>query len=138
MLGALAGCATISESNEQMLTVRTIADNREVSGVGCVLSNDAGRWFVTAPGRVLVRKSAGSLWIDCRKAGAVFGQDRVESKANSSVIIGNAVLTLGAGYLLDKRTGAGFDYPDTLTVLMQRSSARHAEESDEHAGNSVH
>ncbi len=43
LLSALGGCATISESNQQSLMVRTIHDNREVSGTDCVLTNTAGR-----------------------------------------------------------------------------------------------
>ena len=35
--------------------------------------------------------------------------------------MGNVVLTAGIGYLVDKRTGIGFDYPNTLTVLMRRT-----------------
>jgi hypothetical protein len=126
LLAALGGCATISESNQQVLMVQTIQDNREITGIGCVLTNDAGRWFVTTPGRVMVQKSAGKLWIDCRKVGASSGQDVVVSKANASALVGNVVLTAGLGYLLDKRTGAGFDYPETLTVIMRRSG-RNAE-----------
>ena len=121
-LGALllvGGCATITSSNQQVLMVHTIQDNREITGVGCVLTNDAGRWFVTSPGRVTVQKSAGNLWIDCRRPGGSIGQDMVASKASTGATVGNVVLTAGLGYLLDKRTGAGFDYPETLTVLMR-------------------
>ncbi|MDQ1919556.1 hypothetical protein [Massilia pseudoviolaceinigra] len=121
LLAALGGCATISESNQQTLMVRTIADNREIGGAGCVLTNDKGRWFVTSPGHVTVQKSAGNLFVDCKKDGVSAGQDVVASRANASATVGNAVLTAGLGYLLDKRTGAGFDYPETLTVLMRRT-----------------
>lgn len=124
-LAALAGCATISESKQQVLMVHTVLDNREIGGVGCVLTNDAGRWFVTSPGRVVVQKSAGNLFVDCRKGAASSGQDVVASRANTSALVGN-VATAGLGYLLDKRTGAGFDYPETLTVIM-RGSARAGE-----------
>lgn len=119
LLAALAGCATVSESLDQQVTVRTIENNREIVAVGCVLTNDAGRWFVMAPGRVTIRKSAGNLFVDCKKGSASAGQERFASRANNTATIGNAVATAGLGYLLDKRTGAGFDYPDTLTVLMR-------------------
>ncbi|MDQ1815188.1 hypothetical protein RBA41_17965 [Massilia sp. CCM 9210] len=139
LLAALGGCATISESNQQTLMVRTIADNREIGGAGCVLTNDKGRWFVTSPGHVTVQKSAGNLFVDCKKDGVSAGQDVVASRANASATVGNAVLTAGLGYLLDKRTGAGFDYPETLTVLMRRTGApdyRHA--PPETAGTALH
>ena len=135
-LGVLGGCATISESTQQVLMVRTIQDNREVTGVGCVLTNDAGRWFVTTPGRVAVQKSAGNLWVDCKKGVVSAGQDVVASKANTSAVVGNAVLTAGLGYLLDKRTGAGFDYPETLTVMLRRTG-RSADSDPEETGANV-
>ncbi len=142
LLAALActvgGCATVTESNQQLLTVRTIQENRELGGAGCVLSNDAGRWFVTSPGRVTVQKSAGNLYIDCKVPGVAAGQDMVASKANTSVLIGNAVTSAGLGYLLDRRTGAGFDYPETLTVLMKRTGAEAAEAREPAVGTPVY
>lgn len=139
MLAALSGCATISESNQQTLMVHTVQDNREIGGAGCVLTNDAGRWFVTTPGHVTVQKSAGNLFVDCKKAGVSAGQDMVASKANTSATVGNAVLTAGLGYLLDKRTGAGFDYPETLTILMRRTGERdYRNDPPEAAGSALH
>ena len=117
LLASLAGCATVSEPHDQEVIVRTIENNREIVAVGCVLTNDAGRWFLMAPGRVTVRKSAGNLFVDCKKGTTSAGQERFASRANNTATIGNAVATAGLGYLLDKSTGAGFTDPDTLTVL---------------------
>lgn len=122
LCSALLGCATVSQSPTQTLTVRTILEHREVAGVGCVVTNDAGRWFVTSPGRVTVRRSVGNLFVDCKRSterGDIAAQERFGSRANNSVTIGNVVTTGGLGYLLDKKTGAGWDYPDTLTVIMK-------------------
>lgn len=130
MLAALAGCATVIDSHTQDLMVRTIQDNREIGGVGCVLTNDAGRWFVMTPGHVTVTKSAGNMFVDCKKGNISVGQERFASRANATATIGNAVTTAGLGYLLDKRTGAGFDYPDTLTVLM-RGTGRQPQNSQD-------
>lgn len=118
LAAAAAGCATVSEPFEQEVIVRTIQDSREIVAVGCVLSNDAGRWFMMAPGRVTLRRSAGNLFVDCKKGTVSAGQERFASRPNNSAMIGNVVTTAGLGYLLDKQTGAGWDYPDTLTVLM--------------------
>ena len=117
---ALSGCATLTESTEQEVAVRAILDYREISGIGCILSNDAGRWFVTAPGRVTIRKSKGDLVIDCNKDGVGSAAEVVASRFGTGKLIGNAVVSGGLGYLVDRHTGAGFDYPLTLTVLMQR------------------
>jgi hypothetical protein len=137
-LAALGGCATISEPDQQVVLVQTIQDNREVAGVGCVLTNDAGRWFVTTPGRVSVRMSAGKLWVDCKRSGHGVGQDVVDSRANAGALMGNVVLTAGLGYLVDKRTGNGFEYPETLTVLMRHPDVYMEPAVDEVAANAIY
>ena len=138
LLAMLGGCATITESSQQVLLVQTIQDNHEISGVGCVLTNEAGRWFVTTPGRVTVQKSPGKLWVDCRNGPAAAGQDVVQSKSNTVTLIGNVVTTAGLGYFVDKRTGAGYDYPDTLTVIMHRPNGVVVPDGGDTRGNVVY
>ena len=116
---ALQGCATLTGSNQQQVAVHAILDYREVSGVGCVLSNPAGRWFVTAPGLVTIRKSDGQLAIDCKKDGVGAAREVVASRFGTGELIGNAVVSAGMGYFVDRRSGAGFDYPATLTVMLR-------------------
>lgn len=120
MLGmaALAGCATITESSEQYVMVVTVLDHQQVGGIGCVLANDAGRWFVTSPGRTQIKKSTKPLVVDCRKDD-VWAYDEIGPRQNASRW-GNILLTAGAGQLIDRQTGAGFDYPQVLTVVLQR------------------
>ena len=120
LLTGLAGCATMTGSTEQMVLVQTIQDNRELTGAGCILSNDVGKWFVTTPGRITIRKSQEPLKVDCRKHGspAIATDDHIDPKLNGSVW-GNVILTLGVGYFVDRNTGAGFDYPSILTIVMQ-------------------
>jgi len=113
-----AGCASLTESTQQNVLVQTVLDHREIGGVGCVLYNDVGKWFVTTPARVTLRKSAAPLRIDCRKEGAAWAYEKVDSKANGN-LWGNVILTAGVGYVIDRNTGAGYDYPSTLTVLMR-------------------
>jgi hypothetical protein len=122
-LFAMAGCASLTESNQQSVMVQTVLDHREIAGVGCVLYNDVGKWFVTTPGRVMLRKSAGPLRIDCQKDGKGWAYEKVDSKADGN-LWGNVVLTAGVGYFIDKNTGAGYDYPATLTVVMQPAQDR--------------
>lgn len=116
-LAMLAGCASLTEKTEQSVMVQTVLDHREIAGIGCVLYNDAGKWFVTTPGRVTLRKSAGPLRIDCQRAEKGWAYERVESRADGN-LWGNLVLTAGLGVLVDRSTGAGYDYPSTLTVVM--------------------
>lgn len=122
-LAALSGCATLTDSDQQVLVLQTIQDQREITGVGCVLTNDAGRWFATSPGRVRIRKSAGDLTVDCKKQGAGSGNEVVASRFGTAKLIGNVVASAGLGYFVDRHSGAGFDYPATLTVMMQGAPA---------------
>ncbi len=115
---ALTGCASISGEKLQPLSVTTVMDNKEVSGVGCTLSNDAGSWFITSPGSTTVHKSTGDLVIDCKRD-SVAGNTRVVSKSNGAVW-GNILLGGGIGYIIDRNTGAGFDYPATVTVMLRQ------------------
>ena len=120
LLFGLGGCATLTGNTDQMVLVQTIQDNRELTGAGCILSNDVGKWFVTTPGRITIRKSQEPLKVDCRKHGspAIATDDHIDPKLNGSVW-GNVILTLGVGYFVDRNTGAGFDYPSILTIVMQ-------------------
>jgi len=123
LLALLSGCASLTESTQQNVLVQTVLDHREIAGVGCVLYNDAGKWFVTTPARVTLRKSSGPLRIDCQKEGAGWAYEKVDSKADGN-LWGNVVLTAGVGYFIDKNTGAGYDYPATLTVVMHADVQR--------------
>jgi hypothetical protein len=117
LLALMAGCASLTETTQQNVLVQTVLDHREIAGVGCVLYNDVGKWFVTTPARVTLRKSAGPLRVDCQKDGAGWAYEKIDPKVNGN-LWGNVVLTAGVGYFIDKNTGAGYDYPATLTVVM--------------------
>ncbi|OBV40631.1 hypothetical protein [Janthinobacterium psychrotolerans] len=121
LLSGLAGCATMTGSTEQMVLVQTILDNRQLAGAGCILSNDMGKWFVTTPGRIMIRKSREPLKVDCKKSGspAVVMDDSFDATVNGGSAWSNVIFTLGVGYFVDRDTGAAYDYPSTLTVIMQ-------------------
>lgn len=118
-LALLAGCGTLTESPSQRVLVQTVLDHREVAGVGCILQNDAGKWFVTTPARVAIRKSKGQLRVDCRLDNAAWADEKINSRQNST-LWGNIALTAGLGIVVDRNTGQGFDYPDVLTVELRR------------------
>ena len=121
LLTGLAGCATMTGSTEQMVLVQTIFDNRQLAGAGCILSNDMGKWFVTTPGRIMIRKSQAPLKVDCKKSGspAVVMDNQFDATVNGGSAWSNVIFTLGVGYFVDRDTGAAYDYPSTLTVIMQ-------------------
>jgi hypothetical protein len=120
----LGGCATVSESPQQQLELHAVLDYREVGGVGCILSNDTGRWFVVAPGRVTVTRSTRPLHVSCKKEGAGMARESVRSRADVAGLMGNVVISAGVGHLVDRYTGAGFSYPAKLTVLMEPVPSR--------------
>jgi hypothetical protein len=115
---ALTGCASISGEKMQPITVQALHDNKEIAGAGCTLTNDAGSWFLTTPGSVTVHKSTGDLAIDCKKDD-VYGRQTLVSKSNGAVW-GNILIGGGVGYIIDRNTGAGFDYPATTTIVMRK------------------
>jgi hypothetical protein len=118
----LGGCATLSESNQQRLTVQTVLDNREAFGTGCLLTNDAGRWFVTAPGQVTITRSAAPLTVECSRQAGAMGRALVASRVDAGQLVGNPVT--GIAYLVDRQAGAAYAYPSPLTVLMRKGEAR--------------
>ena len=121
LLVICAGCATLTESNQQQLLVQTIQDHREVAGAGCLLSNDVGRWFVTTPARVFVRKSVAPLRVDCKLDDVGAAGESIASKPNVSHWH-NLAWTAGLGNEIDRDTGAGFDYPATLIVILRKNN----------------
>jgi hypothetical protein len=123
-LAALGGCATLTEdSTDQLLEIHVVQDHREIAGVGCVLSNKLGRWFVLAPGRVTVARHALPLTVDCAREGVGRSVQLAPSRYDPHDLIGNVLATGGAGYVVDRYTGAGFGYPPVLTVVIPKPQA---------------
>lgn len=123
LLSTAAGCATLSDSTQQQLEVHTILDKREIAGIGCVLSNDMGRWFVVTPGRVTVERSSTPLQVDCGRADTGSAREEVASRFATDKLLGNVAISAGLGYYVDRHSGAGFAYPAMLTVLMHTPQA---------------
>ncbi|HQT25555.1 MAG TPA: hypothetical protein PLK99_03030 [Burkholderiales bacterium] len=117
---AVTGCASITESKLQPVSVQTVEGGKEVAGAGCTLTNDVGKWFVTTPGSVTIHKSTDDLSVDCTKQSEK-GHEKIVSKANGGVW-GNILVGGGIGYVVDRNTGAGFDYPTNITVVLHNLS----------------
>ena len=123
----LGGCATVSDAPlQQQVELHAVLDYQEVGGVGCLLSNNLGRWFVVAPGRVTIARSAEPLVVSCKKAGMGMGQEAFGSRPDAMSLMGNVVISAGMGIAVDRYSGASWSYPANLTVLM--TPARSAEE----------
>ena len=124
VLASMTGCATMGDAPTQQLEVRAVLDYREIGGVGCILSNDAGRWYVIAPGRVTVMRDKGPLSISCKKRDVATAAETVQARLDTGNLVGNLVTTAGIGQLVDRYSGAGYGYPATLVVLMQPAERR--------------
>lgn len=124
----LAGCVITPTSTTQQLELHTILGHREVAGVGCVLSNSAGRWFVVAPGRVTVERTRDPLTVDCAREGTGSAREQVAARADSRIdadgLIGNLIVRTPLDPYFDRNAGAGVAYPSTITVLMRPAQGR--------------
>ena len=109
MFAILSGCASITESKNQSMSVTT----GEVTGAMCTLSNSKGSYYVTTPGSVLVRNACDPITITCTKEGYVPAnpsagtvQDKSKGMAWGNLVFGGII-----GIAVDRSTGAGCQYP---------------------------
>lgn len=112
----LTGCASITGSKNQPVSVSAVCDGQPVVEASCTLMNDKGSWYVKTPGSVMIQKAYGDLAIDCRKGNAV-ASAKFKSNSNGGVW-GNIIAGGIIGYAVDASSGAGFDYPSTMTVML--------------------
>jgi hypothetical protein len=113
----LTGCASIVSGTNQPLTVETRSDTVTLSGANCKLSNNKGTWYLTSPGSATVNRSFEDLSISCDKTDYKTGLLIVKS-STKAMAFGNILLggVIGAG--VDVATGAAYDYPAVITVVM--------------------
>lgn len=113
-----SGCASITGSKNQPLSVTASLDGKPVVGANCELLNDKGKWFVTTPGSVVILKSYQDLTVTCRKSETKKVGATTFQSANEGSVWGNVLAGGIIGYAVDAGTGAGFSYPPTLNVPM--------------------
>jgi uncharacterized protein YceK len=117
----LGGCATITSSETQPLTVTTATENGQaVEKASCTLKNDKREWQVQTPGFAPVRRSSDDLLVECKKEGLPNGTLRAISRAAAGMF-GNIIFGGGIGAIIDHSRGTGYNYPDTLPVTMGKS-----------------
>lgn len=121
-LGLLGGCASIVNGQNQSVSIETRNEKEAVAGAACKLSNNKGTWFVTSPGSTIVQRSFEDLSVRCERdpyePGLVSVKSSTKPMAFGNIIFGGVI---GAG--VDMSTGAAYDYPTLITVVMGRSSA---------------
>jgi hypothetical protein len=110
-----AGCAPITSGKSQSLTIQATCGGEAVVDASCSLRNSKGQWIVKTPGSVTIHKAYGDLAVECSKQGLETSVGVFESSSNGGVW-GNLVVGGLVGYAIDAGSGAGFDYPQQLTM----------------------
>ena len=113
----MVGCASITGSRNQPISVTTTHEGKPVVGAYCTLANDKGTWYVNTPGSVVILKAYGDMSATCKKDETHVGATTFQS-ANEGATWGNILAGGLIGYAVDAGTGAGFSYPPTLNIEM--------------------
>jgi hypothetical protein len=114
------GCASVTGTSVQPISVTAVCGGSKVlRDATCIAMNDKGQWFVTSPGSIMIQKSFGDLSVSCRQ-GESYGSLIVKSSSNSNVW-GNVLAGGLIGYAVDAGSGAGFNYPNMISVPMDSS-----------------
>lgn len=113
----LSGCASITGSRNQPISVTTTHEGKPITGAYCTLVNDKGTWHVNTPGSVVILKAYGDMSATCKKEETHVGVSSFQS-ASEGATWGNVLAGGLIGYAVDAGTGAGFSYPPTLNIEM--------------------
>jgi len=118
VLAISSGCASITGTTNQSISVQTREQaGKEVSGAACELSNSKGKWFITSPGSVTVTRSNDDMQVLCNKKDSEPGRASVVS-ATKGAMFGNILLGGGIGAIIDHNSGAAYEYPAFIQVIM--------------------
>ena len=115
------GCASIVNGQNQSVSVETIYKSAAVSGAMCKLTNNKGSWFITTPGSTIVQRSFEDLSVKCEKDLIEPGMLSVKS-STKAMAAGNIIFGGIIGIGVDVATGAAYDYPTLITVVMAETA----------------
>jgi len=115
---AATGCASVAGGNVQKIYIQAQAqDGSVVSGADCALSNDKGVWRIKSPGDTSIVRSNKPMEIKCEKAPLPQGVVSVESGTRSAMF-GNIIIGGVVGAVIDHSSGAAYEYPEIVKVVM--------------------
>lgn len=115
--GSLGGCASIVNGTNQVMSVEARNKGEAVAGASCKLESDKGTFFVTAPGTVTVHRGYHDLAVKCEKDNLPPGLATVKS-STKGMLAGNILFGGIIGVAVDAGTGAAYDYPSLITIMM--------------------
>jgi hypothetical protein len=116
----LTGCASIVNGNNQVVSVEARHKGQHVFGASCTLVNPKGTFFVTTPGTVTVRRAYDDMNVKCDKDGMGSGIAAVKS-STKPMAFGNIIFGGVVGAAIDVGSGAAYDYPTLISVIMEES-----------------
>lgn len=113
----LTGCASIVGGTNQVISVETRDKEKQVAGATCQLNNGKGVYYVTTPGTVMIHRAYEDMNVKCEKDEYQPGLAAVKS-STKGMAFGNILFggLIGAG--VDIASGAAYDYPPIITVMM--------------------
>lgn len=114
-LAGLAGCASMTSGDDQIVSVETYSAAGAVTGANCKLQNKKGFYYVTTPGSLRVFRDYGDMTVTCDKPGLPTSIVRIKSKPGYTVA-GNILFPLGA--IVDHASGAAYAYPAQMRIMM--------------------
>ncbi len=113
-----SGCASITGTTNQSVSIETREQGgTQVTGAACELSNTKGKWYLTSPGSVMIRRSNDDMQVLCSKSGYESGRAAVVSDTKGSMF-GNILFGGGIGAIIDHSNGSAYEYPTLIQVLM--------------------
>jgi hypothetical protein len=120
LCAAATGCASVSGGNVQKMYVQAQTQTgAAVAGADCTLSNDKGSWRLTAPGDTSIVRSNKRMEVKCDKQALPQGVVSVESSTRGAMF-GNIILGGVVGAVIDHNSGAAYEYPEMIKVIMGR------------------
>jgi hypothetical protein len=117
----LTGCASIVNGSNQVISVDARSKGQQIVGATCRLDNGKGTFFVTTPGTVTVHRAYDDMNVKCEKEGLPTGLATVKS-STKPMAYGNILFGGVIGAAVDAGSGAAYDYPSLITVLMEEVS----------------
>lgn len=115
---ALGGCATVTGSPTQSISIHTVdANDRPVEGMKCRVINGSAEYFGTSPMYDLqVRRSSSDLDIECRRGGLV-ARGTAVSRGSAPAAAVKTLLPGGtASLLIDHVSGYRYAYPSAMRL----------------------
>ncbi|WP_194164341.1 hypothetical protein [Lacisediminimonas profundi] len=112
------GCASIVNGSNQALSVESRNDKGEpVTAAICRLENPKGIFYVTTPGTITVPRANDNLHVKCEKDAQAPGIASVKS-STKPMVFGNILFGGPVGAVIDVTSGAAYEYPGLITVVM--------------------